>query len=160
MRIQLAGLSFDDLLRLCGCQCGPDFIIRCVLIAPAEVISNRPLKKDRLLWYDADLIDERSLRIVLYINAIDSYRTLRRIIKTWDEIDKRRLTAAGTTDDADRLSALYREIDIRQRLRIAFGLREGHMVEADSISRRDVGTARNVVEFGTNSISRGAIGVA
>ena len=56
------------------------------------------------------------LRIVLHIDAVHQHFALRRVIEPGDQIDDGGFSAAGTADDADRLSFLNQEVDIAQRL--------------------------------------------
>ena len=124
--VQTALAGRDKFRRLRGLERDLQLGIRCVLLAPAEILRDGPGKQDGLLRHDTDLAAQLPGRIVAHIDAVDKDTSIRRVIEAGDEIDERGLSGARAADDTDGLAAPHAEAQAGQRLcaRVAIAQRD------------------------------------
>ena len=106
LKIKTAFLALHHVLCLRRLKRAPDCIVGGIFISPAHIVADRTRKEHRLLRDDTDLLNERALRVLSHVHTVDENRAARHIVEARNQIDKRRLAAAGSADDADRLSLL------------------------------------------------------
>ena len=131
--VQTALAGRDKFRRLRGLERDLQLGIRCVLLAPAEILRDGPGKQDGLLRHDADLAAQLPGRIVAYIDAVDKDAPARRVIETGDEIDERGLSGARAADDTDGLPAPHAEAQAGQRLRARAAIAQRDIFEHDCV---------------------------
>ena len=107
------GLFLDEIQGLC--QAGsPLQVFRAdPRIAKADVAPHGSGKEDRLLRYQSQLAAEFLLRKLLNIHSVQQDFPFRYIVKTGDQVDDRRLSAAGGSDEGGGLPRFCGETDIR-----------------------------------------------
>src|SRR5579885_357505 len=70
-----------------------------------DVVAEGSLEQHRLLKDDADILAQRHQRILAIIDAIDFHRAGLSFIETWNELDHRRLAAAGEANQGDSFAS-------------------------------------------------------
>ena len=131
--IQPALAGRDKFCRLRGLERDLQLGIRCVLLAPAEILRDGPGKQDGLLRHDADLAAQLPGRIVAHVDAVDKDTSIRRVIEAGDEIDERGLSGARAADDTDGLPAPHAEAQAGQRLRSRAAIAQRDIFEHDCV---------------------------
>ena len=131
--VQTALAGRDKFRRLRGLERDLQLGIRCVLLAPAEILRDGPGKQDGLLRHDADLAAQLPGRIVAHIDAVDKDAPARRVIETGDEIDERGLSGARAADDTDGLPAPHAEAQAGQRLCARAAVAQRDIFEHDCV---------------------------
>ena len=79
-----------------------------------------------------DLIAQILHRNVSNIFSVERNLSARHIIETWDQVDQRRFTAAGASDDRRRLARLGNKVDVMQHILLGARITEVDVIEADN----------------------------
>ena len=98
-------------------------------VAPAEVLLDGAREEHVLLQHDGHLIAQTLEVVVPDIYAAHQHLSLRRVVKTGDEVDQRGLGTARAAQDAHRLTGLYLEVDVGKGV----ALRLRGIFEADTL---------------------------
>ena len=108
-----------------------------------EVRENVAREEHALLRHVAEHGAQAGLGQAAHVHAADADRAAGRIIKARDEVQQRRLAAAGRADDGRDLAGPRREADVVQHVVLRAGIAERHMVERDGRVRgHGLGAAR------------------
>ena len=107
------------------------FFIACVLIAPADILSNSAREKDALLRHVSDGISQRLKPDIPYIDAAYSDPSLSYIEKPRYQVYKSSFSAACRADDSGRLTRSCGEINISQNIFLCIRIPEGNMLKPD-----------------------------
>ena len=124
-------LSLDDFQRLRRAKRLIKLLVRCIFLAPAQIVADGAQEQKRLLRHQTDFPAQRLQRVVLHIAPIDLHRTICHIVTARNEADKRRLARAGAADDTERLSMPERKRNIAQRGRAAGRIGKRDAVKLD-----------------------------
>ena len=117
-------------LRNCGCLF--DLRIRRIVFSEAQVGCDRSREQHTFLRHETDLIAQILHRNVSNIFSVERNLSARHIIETWDQVDQRRFTAAGASDDRRRLARLGNEVDVMQHILLGARITEVDVIEADN----------------------------
>ena len=108
-----------------------------------KVRENVAREEHALLRHVAEQSAQAGLRQAAHVHAADADRAAGRIIKARDEVEQRRLAAAGRADDGRDLAGPRREADVVQHIVLRAGVAERHVVERDGRVRgHGLGAAR------------------
>ena len=108
-----------------------------------EVRENVAREEHALLRHVAEQGAQAGLRQAAHVHAADADRAAGRVIKARDEVEQRRLAAAGRADDGRDLAGPRREADVVQHVVLRAGVAERHVVERDGRVRgHGLGAAR------------------
>ena len=112
------------------------FFLRCLLVAPAQIIKNGTGEQYVLLEYHRYLISKGLDIILPDISSAYTHGTIQYVVKSRNQLYQRRLGASGSTDNADGLSRMNLEIDISKDtfllplfLRLIFAVSKIYMVK-------------------------------
>src|SRR3954469_14067875 len=70
----------------------------------ADVVGNRAAEKERILEHHAELAPNRSELHVAQVGAVHLHGALERVVEAGDQLRRRRLAAAGLSDESDATS--------------------------------------------------------
>ena len=133
MRIVAIRHSLNKLIRTGKTAGTAALFLRRVFVSPAEVVQDTSGKQDILLQHDRHFITKHfhivaSDILSAYLDTSGSY-----IIKTADQVDQTGFGATGSSDDTDRLTGTYGQVDILEhRLFAVFLISKIHMIENDA----------------------------
>ena len=82
---------------------------------------DRSREQHTFLRHETDLIAQILHRNVSNIFSVERNLSARHIIETWDQVDQRRFTAAGASDDRRRLARLGNKVDVMQHILLGAG---------------------------------------
>ena len=99
--------------------------------APFHVGTDASLEKGCLLGNHADLAAEYTSGIFPDIHTVYQNLSFGSIIEAGDQIYQSGFSASGTSDDADRLTGIYRKADIGKAGSLAVLVAEGHVFKSD-----------------------------
>jgi hypothetical protein len=103
-----------------------------------EVLPDRGVEQVGLLRHDPDLVDDRLLREVAHVGAVEEHRPLRRLVEPRREVEDRRLARAGGAHEGHVLARLGGERDPLQGVARGgrrIGVAEPHVAELQPAAR-------------------------
>ncbi len=106
--------------------------------AVGDVLAHRAIEQEHVLRDPADLAAQPVQRITGEVAAVETDLSLRGLVEAQQQLDQRRLATAGRTDQRERLSRAYLEIDAAQHLG-AVRIRKVEIVDCDVAARRMIG---------------------
>ena len=112
---QLPVLILHDLPCLGNLQCSPQIIVRGVLIAPKEVLTDGSFKQYRFLRNNSDLMPEGIHVVFIHILSANQHLPFRGIVQSGNETDQRCLAGSCSSDNADGLTGLCQKRYIHKR---------------------------------------------
>lgn len=131
-RFRICHLCLDKLGCLRNCGCLFDLRIRRIVFSEAQVGCDRSREQHTFLRHETDLIAQILHRNVSNIFSVERNLSARHIIETWDQVDQRRFTAAGASDDRRRLARLGNKVDVMQHILLGARITEVDVIEADN----------------------------
>ena len=124
LELEALALLLHEIVGLGGLQCGVDFRIRRIRLAPLHVRAERAAEQHGTLRHEADLFTKRLKRIVSDILSCNEHLSRRHIVETRDQVDEGRLAGTGAADHADRLPRHRTEADVAERILSPLGVGE------------------------------------
>ena len=112
--VQLAVHGCHEVAALGDVQGTPQLLVRGVLVAVAQVAGHRAAEQERLLGHEADAPPELLPVHLAHIDAVHEDRAAGDVVQPRDEVDERRLAAAGAAHDGGRLARRGPERDAAQ----------------------------------------------
>ena len=109
-----------------------------------DVLFDRPREQERLLEDEADLLAQVAAGVVAQLDAVDADAALI-LVETRQQVDQRRLAAAGRADQRHRLPRLDAEGDAVEHGHV-LGVGKAHVVEDDLALDAAVGPERAHVQ--------------
>ena len=111
------------------------FLIRCVLIAIADIVHNGSGKDKTILHHNSHLASKTFQGHAADVDAIDQHFSAVHIVKTTDKIHNRRLSGSCRSDDRDTFSRLRLQIYMLKNL-------DSRFVTKSNILKLDFSTDR------------------
>ena len=146
-RIVAFGEMRDEFVRVRGPRGLLDLLGRRIQPSVTEVLGDRPLKQDRVLQHDRDLLAQRSHTVIPHVDAVDEHAARSRVVKPRNQTDERRLARARQANQRDHFAGLGREVDVVQDPG-AVGVVEADALELDiARDRRGFNGIRRVDGF-------------
>jgi len=137
---------------MAGLGGGDDFLIRRVRLAHGDVLADGSGGEPRILQNHADVFAQAAARQAARLVAVHADFTGIHVVKAHQQVDHRRLAAAGRADDGDALAGLNVQREILDQLTIR-GVGEIHVVDGhravgtvDLLRVRRIGRLRGLVD--------------
>ena len=109
------------------------FLLRGVLLAPAEVVQDGAGEEDVLLQHHRHLLAQGLQVVGPHIPAAHGHGAAVHVVQPADEAHEATLTAAGAPHDADGLPSLDVQVDVPEnRLPAALAVGEGDVGKVDA----------------------------
>ena len=108
----------------------PEFLVRGILIAPAEVLLDRAGKQLVFLQHHGDGVAQSLQIIIAHVHAAERQLAAGDVVQTRDELHERGFGRARAADDADRLAGADVQINVIEHLFVRLGgINKAHMVK-------------------------------
>ena len=130
-RLEAAVHLLDEVLRLGDLERVPQLVVGGVLVPEAQVARHGPREQERLLRDDADPLPQVLEAHLADVDTIDLDRAGRGVVEARDQVDQRRLAAAGAADDRGRLAGTGAERDVPKDGFLGAGIAELEAAEDD-----------------------------
>lgn len=89
-----------------------DFLVRCVFVAPKQVLPYRAAEQHVLLKHHCDGISEFVKLVVLDVDAPDLHLAVQNVVKSGNQLDESGLCRAGSAYDTDGFTAPDMQVDV------------------------------------------------
>ncbi len=96
----------DEIMRVGGLGGGDDLVFACSGFAEFDVFANRATEQEHILPDIGDVLAQRLTRTQSHILVVDENLAALCVIETQDQIEYRRFSAAGWTDQGGELARL------------------------------------------------------
>ena len=114
--VELPALVLYHLLCLRRFERLPDFFIRSILLAEADIISDSAGEQGFFLRDDAYFRAQSLCVVVAHVNAVNEHAPAGDIVESRNKIDERSFARSGRADNAYRAAARDFEVNIVQGL--------------------------------------------
>ena len=112
--IQFSVFVFHNFPGLSCIQRGPKVAVRCILVAPKQILADRTLEQNGFLGNDSDMSLQGVQLILGNRNSVDQNVTFGSIVQSGNQVYQCRFTGTGAADDTNGLTGFGSERNILQ----------------------------------------------
>ena len=125
----------DKGVRLCGFGCGFDFLLRGAGLPDGDVVADRGGEELALLQAYGDLLPQRGRIVGADVRPVHQHTPLCYVVKAGNQVHQRGFSAAGGTDDSQRLPGCDLQRDAAQHRLLALSVSKADVFKRDGASR-------------------------